>query len=220
MCKHARTAVVGSVNAFSNNPSPTLTAPAGVHELTVTTMWASNGGTPSLAPDAPVTQQQQLAAVEAQLPALSCGSHGSYGHAAGQHTLGGNTAAAGGGVSASQVVARSPTQDASQQQQLQQQPTGGSSVSIGSDRGATQQGGVASSGESPPEDTCGVLFLSNTMGSVAYVVTSDSAVYLKRGERGAARVCVVNESHQCSWCGGGCVCVCLCGRLRVSAGRA
>ena len=46
----------------------------------------------------------------------------------------------------------------------------------------------------------GVVFLSNTMGSVEYAVVQDSSVYLKRGEmhmRAAAACVVAVVAEQC-----------------------
>lgn len=136
--------------------------------------------TPSLAPDGPRTQQQQLAAVEAQLPLLSC-------QAQQQHTP---TAVAPSACSPALHNHAAHCSGVNQQQShlyppAQQQLGLDSSLGGSCNNSGSWSGGGAGSGPQlgrASADVCAVVFLSNSMGSVEYAVAPDSAVYLKRGE--------------------------------------
>lgn len=135
---------------------------SGVTELTVSSIPPPSR--PSLAPDVPVTQQQQLAAVEAQLPLLSCQS---------QHV-----------PTAAGPMPTTPAGQVAVQGVCQQQP-GYISTEVGLSAALTSSSNGGGAGVQQPME-CGdvpvVEFLSNVMGSLAYVVAPDSTVFLKRGE--------------------------------------
>lgn len=146
---------------------------SGVDELCVTSFTISPQ--PSLSPDAPLTQQQQLAAVTAQLPALSC-QPAQASHAADtsscQHMF------------STPSVADSSRSDTSPASTHAGQ-TGGNSwqhasaadVCARANGSAPKQAAAAVR----EKDVRGVVFLSNSMGSVEFVLAQDSSVYLKRG---------------------------------------
>jgi hypothetical protein len=176
---------------------------AGVRELYVTSFTVSTQ--PSLSPDGPVTQQQQLAAVEAQLPALSCqpphSQHSTSRYQHSQHTSNPAAVALFSCSAGLQATHAGGLWDPSTQHepQLLIQHLPRSSYTTSTNSGTTGQhdsnmssqpvsgvaGGVDSvravSASGAERDVHGVVFLSNTMGSLQYVVTHDSAVYLKRG---------------------------------------
>jgi hypothetical protein len=195
---------------------------------------------PSLAPEGPTTQQQQLAAVQAQLPVLSCqqdptasnysqmnhshqpvpsrdgaaemlmqpglmghaslGMAGDRGQVHRQQQLQGPGHGATCSIACSTACSTAPPQP-------WQQHCDSSCVNTGSSSGVAGQSGCAanvahqglcdatppppaaaavggcSGGDADGGGLSGVVFLSNSMGSVEYAVGADSAVYLKRGEQ-------------------------------------
>lgn len=176
---------------------------AGVHELYVTSFAVSTQ--PSLSPEGPVTQQQQLAAVEAQLPGLSCqpphSQHSTISYQHSQHTS--SPAAVellscSAGLQAAHAGRLWDPSTLHEPQLLMQHLPSSSYTSSTDSRSTGQHDGnmssqpvsaVAGGADSvraaivagAERDMHGVIFLSNTMGSLQYVVAQDSAVYLKRG---------------------------------------